>query len=530
MTDDPKNATPTRRSRRSRLARKAIDSDTAAPRPTDAARPQPAAGPKTVLASTRPAFGYLPDDRLDALADRAFDLVERHGVVVNHDGAIQSLAKAGAKVDADGRRVRLPRTLVEEALAATPKQTTLAAKAPEYSVGLPRTDGTFTMRTGTGAHGWVDPETGRYRKLALEDVRTIAAVGDGLPEIGFIAHPFVNDVPERTADIHGLAALLGASEKHNWIQPYDADNVEYLMRLAAVAAGGEEALRRAPLVSCIACSFTPLEFKRMDVEAIIQSGRFGVPIHACALPTAGGTAPITMPATVLMAAAEILAMAVLAHVLAPGTPVIATPLIFALDVRTGRSLQSSVEALTGASMAIQLIKRRFGLLAHSYGAGSDTADADAQSQAERAMLCQSVALSGADILGGVGQLECATVFSPVQAVIDNELGAMMRAYLATPSIDDETTAWEDLLAVAPGGNFLATEHTLAHCREALVPGAFQRLGRDAYENSGRRDALAAARDIVRALIERDPPSGLPDADAVKEMASIVAAADRHILD
>jgi hypothetical protein len=40
---------------------------------------------------------------------------------------------------------------------------------------------------------------------------------------------------------------------------------------------------------------------------------------------------------VLMAVTEILAMVAMAHVLAPGTA-IATPLMFTLDMRTGRSL------------------------------------------------------------------------------------------------------------------------------------------------------------------------------------------------
>jgi trimethylamine:corrinoid methyltransferase-like protein len=518
----------TRRSRRERLAAKG---EAAPPQPEaaafDVSMPKPYAGP--TAAASRPDFAYLDDGRLEALIERSFKVVEQRGVDVNHAAAVGRLAKAGCKVDAAGKRVRIPRALAQEALAATPRTVTLYSKSGRHDLDVPRGDNTFHMRTGTGAHGFIEPG-GRYRKLALDDVRTIAAVGDGLPEVGFISHPFVNGVPERTADIHGLAALLGNSEKHNWMQPYDAANVGFLMRLAAIAAGGEDRLRERPIVSCIACSFTPLEFKQMDVEAILQAGRYAVPIHACSLPTAGGTAPVTMPGTVLMAGAEILAMAVLTHVLSPGTPLIATPLIFALDMRTGRSLQSSVEALRGAAMAVQLCKRGFGLMTHTYGAGADTPDICGQSQAERALIGLIVGLSGADILGGVGQLECATVFSPIQAVIDNELGAMQRAWLHTPQIDDETLAWELMLEVPQGGHFLANAHTLKHCRDVFEPSAFLKLARDPYEDSGRRTELDNAMAIFERLMSRDAPPGLPDADAVAEMAQVVAAADREILD
>jgi len=520
------------RARRSRRERLAAKSDAAEPSPRpgrltfDVVPPKPYRGPSR--AASRPDFAYLDDGRLETLIERSFMLLEARGVDVNHAAAVDRLAKAGCKVDAGGTRVRIQRGLAEEALASTPRSATLYSKSGRFDLEIPRADNTFHMRTGTGAHGFIEPG-GAYRKLVLDDVRTIAAVADGLPEVGFVAHPFVNDVPERTSDIHGLAALLAASEKHNWMQPYDSANVGFLMRLAAVAAGGEDRLRARPIVSCIACSFTPLEFKEMDIEAIIQSGRYGVPIHACSLPTAGGTAPVSMPGTVLMAGTEILAMVVLAHVLAPATPVIATPLIFALDMRTGRSLQSSVEALGGASMAVQLCKHGFGLMTHTYGAGADTPDVCGQSQAERALIGLMVGLSGADVLGGVGQLECATVFSPIQAIIDNELGAMQRAWLHTPPVDDETLAWDLMLGVAQGGHFLANEHTLKHCRDVFPPHVFLKLARDAYDDAGRPTELDAARAIFEKLKARSAPPELPDADAMREMAEIIAAADNAIL-
>jgi len=518
-----------RRSRRERLAARA-NADKSSPRPSRTAfevtPPAPYRG--ATPAASRPDFAYLDESRLETLIERSFVLIEQRGIDVSHAAAVDRLAKSGCRVDVDARRVRIPRGLAEEALSAVPRTATLFSKSGRFDLEIPRADNTFYMRTGTGAHGFIEPGGG-YRKLVLDDVKTIAAVGDGLPEVGFISHPFVNDVPEQTSDIHGLAALLGTSEKHNWIQPYDTANVGFLMKLAAVAAGGEDRLRARPIVSCIACSFTPLEFKEMDAEAIIQAGRYGVPIHACSLPTAGGTAPISMPGTVLMAGAEILAMVVLAHVLAPGTPVIATPLIFALDMRTGRSLQSSAEALAGASMAVQLCRRGFGLMTHSYGAGADTPDVCGQSQAERAMIGFMVGLSGADILGGVGQLECATVFSPIQAIIDNELGSMQRAWLHTPPVDDDTLAWELILGVEQGGHFLANEHTLRHCRDVFQPSAFLKLARDAYDDAGRPTEVDAARAIFDKLMSRDPPPGRPDAEAVREMTGIVAAADRAIL-
>ena len=479
--------------------------------------------------SARPGFGFLDEAAMEKLKARTFELLEDYGVVVVHPLAASALIKAGAKAGADGDRLRLPRKLVEEALAATPKKVSLFGKTPARDIHLPRTDGGFIMRTGTGGHGYVDPETGVYRNLDLKAVAEIAAVGSGLDEIGFIAHPFVAGVPEITADIHSLAALIARTDKHVWVQPYAKENIEYLMRLAVIAAGGETQLRARPLASCITCSFSPLEFKFMDTEVILQAGRLGLPLHACSLPSAGGTAPLSTPGMVLMAAAEILAMVTITHVLVPGTPVIATPLMFTLDMRTGSALQSCAESLQAASMAIQLMKHGFGLPAHTYGSGSDTPDVDVQSLAERALLAQTIALSGADILGGVGQLECATVFSPVQAVLDNEIGAILRRFIEIPEITDESLNWTEVLSIRTGGHFLDSGHTLKYCRSQLSPKAFLRQGRDDYEKSDRRTAFDQARDMALDLIKNAPPEGVLGDDANRDITQVVADADRHIL-
>ena len=478
----------------------------------------------------RAGFGFLDSDRMDFMRARVLRLLGEYGVVVVHPAANAALRKAGATTGNGPNRLRLPEGLVHEALAATPKSVTLAGKTRAFDMALPRGDGGFILRTGTGAHGYVDPRDASYRNMDLRAVGDIVAVANDLEQVGFIAHPFVHGVPEVTADIHAYAGITGHTRKHVWMQPYQKENIEYLMKIAAIAAGGEDALRAHPSTSVITCSFSPLEFKYMDTEVIIQAGQYGVPVHACSLPSAGGTAPLSVSASALMATAEIVGMTTMAHVLAPGTPMIATPLMFALDMRTGSALQSSVEAMQAANMAVQMVKQGFGLIAHTYGSGADTPDADHQSMAERAMLMQSIALVGADILGGIGQLECATVFSPVQAVLDNEIGAMIRRFVRPPETTPESLNWDEISSVALGGHFLDSDHTVKQCRDQLIPSVFQRVGRDEYEAAGRRGAFEAARDRALAAIAAAPPEGVLSAEQNREIADLAARADTHIVE
>jgi trimethylamine:corrinoid methyltransferase-like protein len=477
----------------------------------------------------RASFGFLTDEEVDWLKARVEDVLADYGVAILHPEAHRKFLDAGAKPGTDANRIRMPRELIREAMAATPKAVRLGAREVRFDIDLPRADRGFVMRTGTGAHGYVDPRDARYRNMDLTAVSEIAAVANTLDEVGFIAHPFVHGVPEKTADIHSFGRLVGRTQKHVWMQPYQWENVDYLMKIAAIAAGGEAQLRANPITSCITCSFTPLEFKYMDTHVIIKAGEYGVPLHACSLPSSGGTAPLSVASMAVMSAAEIVGMTVMAHILAPGTPVIATPLMFTLDMRTGSALQSCVESLQAANMSIQLMKRGWGVVAHTYGSGSDTPDADHQSMAERALLAQAVVLAGADILGGVGQLECATVFSPVQAVLDNEVGAMMRRFIRKPSLDKEALNWDELMRIRAGGHFLDSPHTIATCRDQLTPRVFKRQGRDDYEKSGRRTAFDEAREAALAAIAAAPEQGVLSEEQEREIAALATHADVHIV-
>lgn len=471
----------------------------------------------------RPAFAMGGSEARETILDHAFRLLETHGVALLHPAAHAALKKAGATEGMQATRLRFPRALVAEALAATPKSARLAGRTPARDLELPRADGGFVMRTGTGAHGFLDVETQAFRNLQIADVATIARVANGLDQVGFIAHPFSYGVPELTSDIHGLGELVTHTDKHVWLQPYNVENVEYLVGIVEAAGS----TRARPRASMIVCSFTPLEFKVMDVEALIQAGRAGLPVHACSLPSAGGTAPLSVAGNVLMAVTEILAMVTMGHVLAPGLPIIATPLMFTLDMATGQALHACPESLQAKALAVEVLNS-LGLLTHTYGMGSDTPDSDRQSMAERAMLGQAVALAGADILGGVGQLQTATMFCPVQAVLDDELGAYLRALIQTPEVDEAEFNWEELKEIGISGHFLASDQTLALCRTQYRPQVFRRDRRDDYDKADRYSAWEAARDRARALIAADLPDGLPDDHARAEIARLRARADDEI--
>ena len=471
-----------------------------------------------------PRVTFFNQGQFELMKTRVFELLDQRGVRMDHPEVLQLLRKAGAKVDADTNVVRFPKAFLAEQLRQVPNKITLAGRTDENKLEIPCPDGTFCTRTNTGGQSWIELESGKYRPVTAADVATWARLADRLEHINFCAFPVPSDVPAATLDVHALSLMLQNIEKHVWVQPYTHESVEYLIELAKVAAGGADAMKANPLVSFITCSLTPLEFKAMDLEIILQCARCGIPLHACSLPGAGATAPVTMPGVVLLSAAEILAMVAVAQVVGPGTPIIATPLIFSTDMMTGRSLQASVESMQGAALAIQFIKTAFELPAHTYGIGTDSPVLDGQSTSEGAMRCMLMALSGADILGAAGQLEVATTISPIQLAIDNEVFGMVKRMISKIDFDDETMAWQELLSAEPGSQFLTNEHTFRHCRDGLMSQNFIRMTRAGWKAKGESDLNARVTEFCKNLLDKAEPVALPEYMA-QELDSIVKRAD-----
>ena len=474
-----------------------------------------------------PRVAFFTETQFELMKTRVFELLDQRGVKMDHPEVLKLLRKAGAKVDNDTKMVRFSKNFLEEQLRLAPKNILLAGRADKNKLEIPCPDGTFCTRTNTGGQSWIELESGKYRPVTAADVAIWARLADRLEHINFCAFPVPSDVPAATLDVHALSLMLQNIDKHIWVQPYTLESIEYLIELSLIAAGGADALKTNPLVSFITCSLTPLEFKSMDLEIILQCARYRIPLHACSLPSAGATAPVTVPGVVLLSTAEILAMLAAAQVIQPGTPIIATPLIFSTDMMSGRSLQSSVESIQGAALAIQFIKAAFELPTHTYGIGSDSPVLDGQSTSEGALRSMTIALSGADILGAAGQLEVATTISPVQLAIDNEVLGMVKRLVAKIDIDDESMAWQDLLNAEPGSQFLTNEHTLRHCRDGLMPINFIRMTREGWNAKGRSDLVARVTESCKNLLEKAEPVSLPE-NMTKEMDSIVKRADTNL--
>jgi trimethylamine:corrinoid methyltransferase-like protein len=348
-----------------------------------------------------------------------------------------------------------------------------------------------------------------------------------LDQIDMVFFPFPQDVPLQTADVHALKSTLENTSKHVIVQPYSLESLESLFELAVVAAGGEKALRKRPLISMVSTSLPPFQFKPMDVEAIVLATRYGVPIYAASLPSIGATSPATIFGTVLQNGIEVLASLVMSQLIFPGTPFIGNPVAFTMDMSSGRNVIASIEAELCQAACTQFVKEAYRIPTAPFGFATDSVVPDGQSMLNRSLLGFLVATAGADILAEAGHLEAGLVSSPVQLVLDDMLSSMLRRAAAETKVDDDALAVKEVFETLPGGHYLDRAHTLRHCRDALRSGLLVNQTRMDWVDAGSKDLSDRAADRYRELKYDMHPSEMPP-EVRKELAIIAKNADSRL--
>lgn len=472
-------------------------------------------------------YSVLSEQELEHLKLRLEQLLIERGIRLDHEEMLDALAAAGCIVNKAAGEVRFTKALIDQAVTAVPGTFTLYSPGGERDLIFPHPHGEFYVRTNTGAPIYHTAD-GNAHFVRPEEVDEWYKLTNAMNNVDFVALPSMTseEIPVNAIDVYTLERALNHSAKHIWVQPYEADNVKYLIDMAAAAMGGHDKLREKPIISLIACGIPCLTFKRMDAEILYQSAKYGIPVQPCSLPTAGANTPVTAQGTAFVAMAEVLAMIVMLELLCPGLPVIATPLLFSMDMQTTYTLQSNTEITIARLIAMELFERGYNIRAHSYGTGTDSLNLDAQNFIERTSLTDAMAMSEASVLGGAGQLETAKTISPIQLIIDNEIFGIAQRIRRGLAVNDETLNWDELLSgvdTDPAFTYLRSEHTFRHFAEPHRPAMFNRSAATGRPEEDGIDLLMRARETYDAIMAAEETYTLP-ADKAAAVEAVRKAA------
>ena len=131
------------------------------------------------------------------------------------------------------------------------------------------------------------------------------------------------------------------------------------------------------------------------------------------------------------------------------------------------------------------------------------------------------ALTGSNVIYGMGMLEMGMTMSYEQLLIDQEIVRMIRRILQGIAVNKDTIALDVIQKVGPAGNYLGERHTLKYMRSELsTTNLINRKMRDNWENAGSKDMAQRAREQAIEILENYKATPLPQ-DVAKKIRSIV---------
>ncbi len=453
------------------------------------------------------AFGrltFLSDGEISSIHETSLRILQEIGIKVVSKKVQSLLAENGAEVDDSRSTVKIPDSLVEEAIGKAPKETVLCGRNPDFDLRLPVKGLPFVATSGFSVF-MRDLETGEKRMTNSSDLKDFAVLSDYLDSVDFF-WPIVTptELPPPLQRVHALVISFENTEKHVQHEALTEKDAKWQIKLAATIAGSEEKLRRRPIFSSVNCPVSPLVFEKGSSEAMVELARAGIPVVPMSMALCGSTAPATIAGTLVIINAENLGALVLLQCANPGAPMIYCAESTPTDMKTGEINYEAPEFPLIAAGATQMA-RLYSLPCYTTPIGPLTQ------------------MGRGDISADFGSLENAESAALEQVILDVEEWEQAKAYLRRFKINEETLGFEAIKNVGPGGNFLGTKHTLEHFQEEIW------LKKEtAILPSTKGSKIDRAKEKVRQILASHVPSQL-DREVKSEIRQLLCKSEKDML-
>ncbi len=379
----------------------------------------------------------------------ALRVLEEVGVAVEHADILKRLEGVGGLVDSAAGRVRFPRSVTEDHIARAPKR-----NRPER---MPK----VTVQCSVYQCMYMDPSSDQlvpFTEDLLSRYFFLSKSISTLDHNNLLGLPYV---PEWMS-----ARQLPLAERlYAWkygAQPSGSIQLTSMCRpileMLEIHASFE-GKKVQDIFNAGGFMVSPLKLARPECEQIVFFADRGLRMWVGHLLTQGGTAPVTLAGTLVIALAEQLFMFMLDRAFWGDVPLCLGGMASTIDMRTGVSCYGRPDR--------QRVNLAFADLAEFYGCGcwghTGTTDAHTPSYeagAQKAVGVLTTALATGQALIEAGLLGTDEICSPVQLVMDAELGASLRKLFAEAVVTDEECALDDIASVGSDGNHLGTEFTV----------------------------------------------------------------------
>ncbi|MFO8002255.1 MAG: trimethylamine methyltransferase family protein [Marinilabilia sp.] len=476
---------------------------------------------QTINHSTR--FRVLSEDQIEQIYLSALEVLERTGIHMFHDEALELFRNSNAVVN--DKHVRIPPYMVREALSAYPDKITLKGRNGKRSLHIQKD--TVTFGTGSDLPFTYDRKTGERRRTTYADVNNAGRLVDALSNYDFfMSHGIVSDAPNpQTYDRHQFMAMLDECTKPMVVTSVDGEGLRDLWRMGCLIQGGEEEFRLNPMFVAYIEPISPLKNDRTAVEKLLFAAEKKIPAMYTPCPSSCATAPSTIAGMLVQSLAETLGAVVLSHLKNPGAPLIMGGVTTLLDMKKSTYSYGAPE-LSLASAANTDISKWLNLLMFSTGGCTDSKILDEQAAAEQMMNLFYSYLSGANLVHDVGYIDHGTNASLESLVLNEEMMGMVKQFGKGINTDDEHLALDLIEEIGPGGEYVTSEHTFEHWQEWYLPTLQDRSDYETWVGNGSKTMLDRVKERTQYLLDNHKPTPM-DENLVKELRKIINDADKR---
>jgi len=452
-------------------------------------------------------YSTISPDQFKKLHFAAIEILDRIGVDVLNNEALELLKRAGARVE--GENAKIPEWMVKEALAFAPSSIHVRDRNGKRAMTLE--NGRSYYGTGSDTQFVYDIYTGEHRAAVKQDVANAALVCDALANIDFVmSMGVISDVPTNKSYVHQFEAMALNTEKPIIYTAGNLSDIKEIYEIASIVCGGEDKLRSNQYIILYNEPSSPLLHTTEALEKLLFCAEKRIPVVYVPAVIMGATGPVTPAGALAQANAEILSGLVIHQLKAKGSPFIAGGGAPPMDLRTMVCSYGAPERdLTCTSLVA--MARYYDLPVFTAAGCSDAQTFDQQAGLEAGFNLLISGLAGGNLIHDVGYLGIGMTASLEALLLCNEGISMVRRLLRGVEVNETTLALDVIEEVGPAGNFMSEEHTAEHCRDSIwVPELLNRMDYDNWKNSGGMTFQERANKKIREILDNHKVKTLPE--------------------
>lgn len=451
--------------------------------------------------NVRPYLKLLTEEQIQDIHKYTLQVLETTGVRVDSPSAVAMLEKRVGSSMVDGKRVRIPRELVEWAIKVAPRQIQIYDRRgnPQFQIGGAEDRTRFGI--GVTALYYQEPETDTPVLFQRKHMQDMVRVGNKLPLYDMVSTiGIVRDVPDYLTDLVGSLEHFANGIKPMVLLCSDEHKFDDVLRMFETLHGD---LGEKPFIIPYFNPVSPLVMNEGTVDKMKIAIERGLPVIISNYSLSGATTPITPAGTVAVLLAELLAGLVIGQLYKEGAPMFLGMLPVYLDMKTLLNFydpQSILVSLACAEMMAHYGIPHCGTSGSGTGWGMDLLAAETYW-----MNTMMMTLTKGGIAPFVGDTLGSKAVSPLTFIYCHEIINQALRFSDGFQLDDTHVGLHEIDNVGPGKGYVSAPTTLKKYKNGYyVSPIFPRWSMEKWLDAGQPHAQKWLKDYSLEFLKTLP--------------------------